>query len=274
MFMFLMVVISCLCLLVSDYLVWWSVFVVSTMIFIFLMSGYLSVGSLMCYYLIQEICGYFFLVLGGFMSFFVLMLKSGSAPLHFWIFSVVSFLRGWGLVWFLTVQKLPYFFVMMNFLISSSFYFLFLGMLFCYFQIFFLRFWSSMVLVVSTESFNWLLLLSMFVGGGVLFMVFIYYLVMVFIIGFFYGEDLNFMSWEMIMVFFNVPFCISFLLKILTLVFSVQLNYCVLVLLLFMPLVSLGIIFWFFYIMFCGANFNLKSNLVFFLFPVMILVFF
>nr|QDF64302.1 NADH dehydrogenase subunit 2 [Physaloptera rara] len=271
--MFFMVLISWLCFLVSDYVIWWSVFVVSTVIFVFLMSGAMAGSSLIQYYLIQEVCGYFFLILGGSLSLFVLMMKSGSAPLHFWIFSIVSFLRGSSLVWFLTVQKLPYFFVMLVFLGGVFFYFLFSGMLVCYLQFFFLRFWNNMVLVASTESFNWLLMLGCLVSSGVFFLSLVYYFVMLFIIGFSYGGD-SFMNWEMLLIFFNTPFCVTFLLKVMVLVFFVQFNFFVLLLLLFMPLISLGIVFWFMYNMFVGVNLGAKSVLGFFLFPLMVLVFF
>ena len=231
-------------------------------------------GSVVQYYLIQEICGYFFLLLGGYLSFFILMLKCGAAPLHFWIFSVVGALRGFVLVWFLTVQKLPYFFVMVGFCSGLFFYFLFMGAVFCYFQFFFLRYWSNMVLVVSTESFNWLLLLSVFVSRRVFFLSFIYYLVILLIIGFSSGVKNNYLGWEMVIIFFNVPFCVTFLLKILVLVFSLGFNYFFLVFLFFMPLISLGVTFWFMYLMFSDLNLGLKGFMGFFLFPFMLLGFF
>lgn len=244
---------------------------VCTIIFVFLIKSDIFYRNLLQYYLIQEICGYFFLVLGR-LRFFILMLKSGAAPFHFWIFNVMGVARGWSLLWFLTVQKLPYFLVMIIFISFIRIYLLVLGIVICYLQLFFFRFWGKMILVISTESFNWLLLLSAVVFTRGVLLAFIYYIVMFFIIRFCENELRNFINWEMLLVFFNMPFCVTFLLKIIVLVIYEMFNYVFLIILVLIPFVSLGIVFWFVCII--NVDLNFKKRFIFFLFPLMVLGFF
>nr|YP_004935012.1 NADH dehydrogenase subunit 2 [Wuchereria bancrofti]ADN43960.1 NADH dehydrogenase subunit 2 [Wuchereria bancrofti]BAV82914.1 NADH dehydrogenase subunit 2 [Wuchereria bancrofti] len=245
---------------VLDYIIWWSVFVICTFVFIFLTLSNSSFSCLINYYIIQEVCGYYFLVFDSWkFQFFFLMLKSGSAPFHFWLFSVLSDLKGWSVMWFLTLQKLPYFVVLLNFCSDFFFLFLFFGMFFCYFQFFLLRGFLDMVVVGSTESFNWLLLLGMFSCNEVFILFFFYYFVMFLVVSYVYNRDVNFVSLEMLMVFFNVPLSLTFFLKVLLLFGTFNfVGFFYFFLLLAMCLMSLGVSYLFFYISMVGFNFGFK----------------
>nr|QRZ60660.1 NADH dehydrogenase subunit 2 [Spirocerca lupi] len=275
---FLLLFLSFINLCVLDYIIWWSVFVVCTFVFVFFLKEGVFFGSLVNYYLIQEICGYYFLVFNNWkLQFLLLMLKSGSAPFHFWLFSVLSDIKKWFLVWFLTFQKLPYFVVLVSFCSDFFFLFLFLGMIFCYFQFFLLRSFLDMVVIVSTESFNWLLFLGIFSLGEVFFFVFFYYFVMFFIISYVCGKDFTFFGWELVFIFFNVPLSVTFFLKIMVLFGTgVYFGFFYLFLLLLMVMMSLGVGFWFFYISMTGYNFGVKYYDYFFflLWPFMLFVYF
>nr|ADN52149.1 NADH dehydrogenase subunit 2 [Loa loa] len=256
---FLLLFLSFLNFCVLDCVVWWSVFVVCTFVFIFLSKGS-SFSCLVNYYVIQEVCGYYFLVFDNWkLQFFLLMLKSGSAPFHFWLFSVLSGMKSWFILWFLTLQKLPYFFVLVNFCSDFFFLFLFFGIIFCYFQFFFLRGYVDMLVVGSTESFNWLLLLGMFSFNEVYLLFFFYYFVMVVVISYIYNNNLNFFSLEMLMVFFNVPMSITFFLKVLLFFGSFEfVGYYYFFILIVMPLMSLGVSYLFFLVSMLSYNYGLK----------------
>nr|YP_004935157.1 NADH dehydrogenase subunit 2 [Acanthocheilonema viteae]ADN52137.1 NADH dehydrogenase subunit 2 [Acanthocheilonema viteae] len=264
---------------VLDYIVWWSVFVICTFVFIFLVSSCAGMsGSLVNYYVIQEICGYYFLVFDSWkLQFFFLMLKSGSAPFHFWIFSVLGSMEKWFVLWFLTLQKLPYFVVLVNFCSDIFFFFLVFGMFICYFHFFLLRSYRDMLVVGSTESFNWLLLLGMFSFNEVYVLFFFYYFVMFFVISYIYVFGCSFYGVEMLMVFFNVPMSVTFFLKVLLLFGSglyVGVYYFFLLLLMTIMALSFGYVFFLFSM--SSYNYGLKyyDYIVYVLFCISVLSYF
>nr|BAV82781.1 NADH dehydrogenase subunit 2 [Onchocerca flexuosa] len=259
---FLLLFLSFVNFCVIDCVVWWSVFVICTFVFIFYVGGSSMgfSGCLINYYVIQEVCGYYFLVFDNWkLQFLLLMLKSGSSPFHFWLFSVLGNLNKWFILWFLTLQKLPYFVVLVNFCGDFFFLFLFFGMIFCYFQFFLLRNYCDLLVVGSTESFNWLLLLSIFSFNEVFVLFFFYYFVMFFVISYVYNGFLNFLSLEMLMVFFNVPLSITFFLKVFLLFGTGYfVGFYYFFLLLVMPLMSLGVGYLFFLVSMMSYNYGLK----------------
>nr|BAV82815.1 NADH dehydrogenase subunit 2 [Onchocerca volvulus] len=258
---FLLLFLSFINFCVVDYIVWWSIFVICTFVFVFFVGGELGFSScLVNYYVIQEVCGYYFLVFDGWkLQFLLLMLKSGSSPFHFWLFSVLGGLNKWFVLWFLTLQKLPYFVVLVNFCGDFFFLFLFFGMIFCYFQFFLLRSYRDLLVVGSAESFNWLLLLGIFSFNEVFVLFFFYYFVMFFVISYVYGGFLDFLSLEMLMFFFNVPLSITFFLKVIVLFgSSFFVGFYYLFLLLFMPLMSLGVGYLFFLVSMMSFNCGFK----------------
>nr|WGC93704.1 NADH dehydrogenase subunit 2 [Mansonella sp.] len=254
---FLLLFFSFINFCVVDCIVWWSIFVVCTFVFIFFVKNVNSF-CLINYYIIQEVSGYYFLLFDNWvLQFMVLMLKSGSAPFHFWLFSVLSDLNKWYFLWFLVFQKIPYFFVLVNFCSDFFFFLLFMGMIVCYLQFFYFRNFGDMVIVSSTESFNWLLLIGMFSFNEVFVFFFFYYFTMMLIISYLYCWGFNFFSVEMLMVFFNVPMSITFFLKILVLFYG-SVGYYYYLLLLFMPLMSIGLGYFFFLICMMSFNYGLK----------------
>nr|YP_008145657.1 NADH dehydrogenase subunit 2 [Ascaridia galli]AGI96010.1 NADH dehydrogenase subunit 2 [Ascaridia galli] len=235
-----------LCLCSSNFFVWWSVFVLMTMVFLLIMKLMGNVSGVINYFVIQESLGLFFLVFSGsFLQFLVVMMKIGVSPLHFWIFSVTNGLVGWGLLWFLTFQKLPFFFVLVVLIDLNFFLLIFLGIVLCYLQIFVVKSYKNLFILSSTESFNWVLLLSFVSLLSVLYLFIYYFVIMILLIMCYYQKDFFDVSWETIMIFMNVPFGVSFFIKIFSLG-SLLLGYSffLLFLLFFMFLSTLSISFW------------------------------
>lgn len=247
---------------VMDYFVWWRVFVVCTFVFVFLSGSFCSRGGVVSYYLVQEVCGYYFLVFDSWkVQFFFLMLKSGSAPFHFWIFRVLGRLDKWFVLWFLTLQKLPYFVVLVIFCSDFFFYFVFFGLIFCYFQVFLFRNFMDVLVVSSTESFNWLLLLGVFSFNEIFVFFFFYYFVVFLVLSYFFVSGyFGFFSVEMLLLLFNVPLRVTFFLKILLFFSSggVYVGFCYLFLLFFLLLMSVSLVYFFFFFSMLFCVYGLK----------------
>nr|YP_004927918.1 NADH dehydrogenase subunit 2 [Heliconema longissimum]ACV96724.1 NADH dehydrogenase subunit 2 [Heliconema longissimum] len=205
--------------ILMDYFIWWSIFVISTFLFVIYFKAFISIFPIISYYLIQELCGYFFLILSNFnIQFFLLLMKAGVAPFHFWIFSVTSRLVSWLLMWFFWFTKNTYFPVIFNFWWFSIFLMIILGLGIWYLNNLINRDFNNMMIIFSTESFNWLLLFSMFSFGSVYLFFIFYYFFMFFLIPFF-SYFYKCMSWELILLFFNIPVGLTFFLKIMVLFF-------------------------------------------------------
>nr|WAP90819.1 NADH dehydrogenase subunit 2 [Neofoleyellides sp. XM-2022] len=260
---FFILFLSFLSMCLVDYVLWWSIFVVSTFVFIFFLKNECYYGSLVSYYIVQEVSGYYFLVFSSWkFQFVIIMIKAGVAPFYFWLFGVVESLSKWYLMWFLTFQKLPYFFVMVNFYCNYFFYFLLFGVFVCYLHFFLLRGFLDMLVVFSVESFSWLLMLCFF-SGDFFFYVFFYYFIMIVSLPYVYKYYFSGLSLELVLIFFNIPLSVTFLLKLLLMGEVYIVGYYYFYLLFFMVLISMGISFWFFYVSMIN-NIGVKFNDYFF----------
>nr|YP_009642621.1 NADH dehydrogenase subunit 2 [Heterakis dispar]QCI56228.1 NADH dehydrogenase subunit 2 [Heterakis dispar] len=248
MFLMMLVVLflSLLSFTSSNFFVWWSIFVLMTMVFLFVMKLAGGSAGIVNYFVVQESLGLFFLVFSGsILQFLFVMMKIGVAPLHFWIFSVTNGLGNWSLMWFLTFQKLPFFSVLIL-LSGLEFVFLILfGVFLCYAQIFVTKSYKNLFVLSSTESFNWILLLSFVSLLSVLYLFLYYFVVMVLLIVCFYQKEIFDVNWETILIFMNIPFGVSFFIKIFSLGSLLWgYNLFLLFLLFVMFLATLSIGFW------------------------------
>lgn len=189
-----------------------------TVVFVCLSKGVGSYRSILNYFVIQESLGLFFLVFNFLLlQFFIVMMKVGVAPFHFWVFSVTSSLCDWLLMWFLTFQKLPFLPVLVQvFSFGAVFLFLF-GILFCYLQLFLLKRYKNMMIISSTESFSWVVLSCFLSVVNVVYLFFYYMVLIMLLMPSFNLKDYGFINWETILVFLNIPFRVSFFIKIFVL---------------------------------------------------------
>nr|YP_010487907.1 NADH dehydrogenase subunit 2 [Strongyloides vituli]UWI71775.1 NADH dehydrogenase subunit 2 [Strongyloides vituli] len=231
-------------LFTSNVVVWWVVFLLMTLGFIFINQG--SRTSMINYFIVQEVLGFCFLLISfSSIQFVILLMKAGVAPFHFWVFSVTNNISGFGVMWFLTLQKLP-FVPVVQYLLSSIFiYVLVFGILFCYFQLFFIKSYKNMMVLSSTESFNWLMLIMAFsLFSGLLFSV-VYVVFFFFLLDFSSSKSFDHYNWETVLVFLNIPFSITFFIKFFSLVSVFNYSSFLILLVLFsmfLSMISLG--FW------------------------------
>lgn len=238
---------SLLVLVVNNVVLWWSVFLSMTLVFVMLNKVTKSYSSLFNYFIIQERLGLLFLIFSfGWFQLLIVMFKVGIAPFHFWIFSVTNRVLGFNLMWFLTFQKLPFLVVLLQMVVNGVVYLLVLGLLMCFFQMLLMKGYKNLLVLSSTESFNWIIL-GVLVSILNVFVIFIYYFVlMVFIIPKFEGFiNMDFVGWETALVFMNLPFSVNFFVKIfsLTEILKVE-GFSVLLLLFIMFFSVLSLRFW------------------------------
>lgn len=204
---------------------------------------------------------------------FILLIKVGVSPFHFWIFRVFSSSENFILIWFLTFQKLP-FLPVLFFMFSYSYFLLFfVGILFCYYQLFSINNYKFIIALSSTESFNWLLL-GIFIGlYGFFFFCFYYFLNICFLINYQnFGVSFNFYL-EISLVFLNIPLSFSFFLKIFMLsLVSFLSSFFILFILICILLSSLRFINWLTY--YSVSNEKIFSDQLSFYFMIFYFLFF
>nr|ATN41094.1 NADH dehydrogenase subunit 2 [Caenorhabditis japonica] len=264
-----------LSVLTSNVIVWWSIFLLMTVVFTLLNKSNKSYTSIFNYFVIQESLGLLFLVFSsGLFQFFIILLKIGVAPLHFWIFSVTNNIFNYSLMWFLTFQKLPFLTILLQIFWLGSVYIFLVGLLICYVQIFVMKSYKNLLIVSSTESFNWIVLGVFFSMFNTLYLFLYYFILMVILISkFSKTNNFNFVNWETALVFLNVPFSVTFFVKIFSLseIFKLE-SFFTLFLLFSMFLSVLAFSFWL-------INLSMKNNedystnnkaIYFLIFPLMV----
>nr|YP_010271191.1 NADH dehydrogenase subunit 2 [Cylicocyclus elongatus]UKB87203.1 NADH dehydrogenase subunit 2 [Cylicocyclus elongatus] len=250
MFMFLMmfvVFLSLLSLITNNILVWWSIFLLMTLVFVMLNKQTNSFSSLFNYFVMQESLGLLFLMFSfGYLQLLIVMFKIGMAPFHFWIFSVTNGVFGFNLMWFLTFQKLPFLLIFLQMMVAKLIFFLMVGLFLCLFQMLLVKTYKNLLILSSTESFNWITMGFVMSFFNVLFIFLYYFLLMLMVIPKFEMMNIsNLVGWETMLVFMNLPFSVNFFVKIFSLSEILKVQGVGILLLLFMMFFSaLSLSFW------------------------------
>nr|YP_009310875.1 NADH dehydrogenase subunit 2 [Triodontophorus serratus]AOT98909.1 NADH dehydrogenase subunit 2 [Triodontophorus serratus] len=245
--MMLVVFLSLLSLITNNMLVWWSVFLLMTLVFFMLNKKTNSFSSLFNYFVMQESLGLLFLMFSySYFQLLIVMFKIGMAPFHFWIFSVTNGVVGFNLMWFLTFQKLPFLLIFLQMMIFKLVFVLMLGLFFCLFQMLLMKTYKNLLILSSTESFNWITLGFLVSFFNVMFIFVYYFVLMMFVISKFEMMNVNnLIGWETMLVFMNLPFSVNFFVKIFSLSEILKMQGVGILLLLFMMFFSaLSLSFW------------------------------
>lgn len=236
-------------------LIWWSIFLLITILFTLLNKSNKSYSRIFNYFIIQERLGLLFLIFSsGVLQFFIILIKIGVAPLHFWIFNVTNNVFNFRLIWFLTFQKLPFLLILLQIFWLNRIYLLILGLFICYFQIFSIKNYKNLIIISSTESFNWIILGLLFSFFNSFYLFLYYFLLIIILINKFRKNNTNFINWETSLIFLNIPFRVSFFVKIFSLreIFKLE-RFFVLVLLFVIFLSVLSFSYWL-------INLSIKNN--------------
>lgn len=246
---------SFISLISNNIVVYWRLFLIITLLFVILnkeKGGYISNFN---YFIIQEVLGLIFLLFSrSFIVFFVILIKIGVAPLHFWIFSITNNIRNLRLIWFLVFQKVPAFFILIqNF--YNYIYLLLFGLLLCYLQLYLMKGQKNIIIISSTESFNWIIIGFIFTFFSPIFLFVYYSLLMLFILP--KVTEIQHLDFNIttILVFLNTPFSVVFFVKVFSLVeILINENYLLVLLLIFAIRLSIYRIgYWL-------VNYSLKDN--------------
>lgn len=275
--MFLIFLFFILNIYINNVLFWWTVFLLITLIFLFINKKRFYFRSSVNYFVIQEFLGLLFLISYFFIiQFFILIIKVGVSPFHFWVFSVSNILNSFILMWFLTFQKLPFLPVIILLFVFYFLLFFLLGLIFCYLQIFLLKNFKSIFVVSSTESFNWILILLFL--GFINFLVFslYYFFNMVFLILYLYRSSFRFLSLDVSLIFLNIPFGALFFIKIFSLnVVFIIIDFFILIILFLIFLSSISLAYWLVNYRLSSQNFkyNIKNFYYFIVYYLAIFIF-
>lgn len=245
--MVFVVFLSLLRLITNNILVWWRIFLLITLVFVILNKQTNSFRRLFNYFVIQERLGLLFLIFSfSYLQLLIVMFKIGMAPFHFWIFRVTNGVFNFNLMWFLTFQKLPFLLIFLQIMVAKLIFFLMVGLFFCLFQMLLVKTYKNLLILSSTESFNWITLGFVMSFFNVLF-IFLYYFVLILIVipKFEIINVRNLIGWETILVFINLPFSVNFFVKIFSLSEILKVQGVGILLLLFMMFFSaLSLRFW------------------------------
>nr|YP_011013866.1 NADH dehydrogenase subunit 2 [Cylicocyclus ultrajectinus]WPY71320.1 NADH dehydrogenase subunit 2 [Cylicocyclus ultrajectinus] len=248
LFMMMFVVfLSLLSLITNNIVIWWSIFLLMTLVFVMLNKQTTSFSSLFNYFIMQETLGLLFLVFSfGYLQLLMVMIKIGMAPFHFWIFSVTNGVYGFNLMWFLTFQKLPFLLIFLQMMVAKLVLFLMVGLFMCLFQMLLAKTYKNLLVLSSTESFNWITLGFVMSFINVLFLFVYYFILMLTVIPKFEILNVsNTVNWETMLVFMNLPFSVNFFVKIFSLSEILKSQGVGVLLLLFMMFFSvLSLSFW------------------------------
>lgn len=232
--------------LTQNILVWWRVFIIITLSFVFLHKVQGDFSNSLNYFIIQEFLGFLFLIcLGLTIQLLIFFIKVGVSPLHFWIFSVLRNVENYLLIWFLTVQKLPFLPVILYLIKFIFFFLIILGILFCYFHLFIMKNYKFILTLSSTESFNWIVI-GLIIGIWGFFFIRIYYFINIILLINYqvFGQVINYYL-EFRLVFINIPLSFAFFLKIFIMSLGVIIiNFIALFLITIIILSSLSFIGW------------------------------
>nr|YP_003434464.1 NADH dehydrogenase subunit 2 [Mecistocirrus digitatus]ACX85089.1 NADH dehydrogenase subunit 2 [Mecistocirrus digitatus] len=247
MFCIMVIFLSILSMMINNMIVWWSIFLLMTLLFILMNKLTMSYSSLYNYFILQESLGLLFLLLTvNYVQLMILLMKIGVAPMHFWIFSITNGLSLMNLMWFLTLQKLPFLLILLQIMLNYVFFLLIFGLFVCMMQMLMMKSYKNLMVLSSTESFNWILMSFIFSFINVVFVFMYYFFLMLYLINKFNDEDKKkYLSWETVLVFMNLPFSVNFFVKIIGLSEVLKNFNLVMLILLFMMFMSmLSLSFW------------------------------
>jgi len=232
-----------------------------------------SYRSILNYFIIQETLGLLFLILtSGIYQFFIVLFKIGVAPFHFWLFNVTNGILNYSLIWFLTFQKLPFLLILLQLFYFGSYLFLIIGLLFCYFQLFSIKNYKNIIIISSTESFSWIVLGLIISFFNSMFLFLYYFVFILILISKFNLMNYNLVNWETSLVFLNIPYSVSFFVKIFSIGEITKNRGLMIILLLFLMFLSvISFSYWFINLRIKNELFNINNKI---LFPFLSLIFF
>nr|QJQ35665.1 NADH dehydrogenase subunit 2 [Acrobeloides varius] len=149
-------------LIINNFIIWWCIFIIFTMVGLLkLKLNSSSINSIFYYFLIQEMLGLLFMMnFSSFFQLFIFFMKGGFAPFHFWMVKVLHISSWFSFSWMLTIQKMPYYFIVMMFWNWSWFLWVLMGSLVPLLQSLLVKsVWYQIFLLLTSSGNNMLMLI-------------------------------------------------------------------------------------------------------------------
>lgn len=195
----------------------WGLLIITTICGIFKLSvNGVSKSLIIFYFIVQELLGsLFILIYINHIIVYLLLLKSGVAPFHFWLSKILIGCFGYSFIWILTIQKLPYFFIIIILYSYISLFLIVFGLIFPLLQCLFIKEIHIIIFLLLTSRRNGLLLfgcLNFLIG----FLFFIIYILIIYIFfGMNYKSGLIFISIELFFLLIGFPGRLPFFIKVI-----------------------------------------------------------
>lgn len=149
-------------LIINNFIIWWCIFIIFTIVGLLkLKLNSASINSIFYYFLIQEMLGLLFMInFSSSFQLFIFFMKGGFAPFHFWIVKVLHISSWFRFSWILTIQKIPYYFIVIIFWNWSWFLWVLIGSLVPLLQSLLVKsVWYQIFLLLTSRGNNMLILI-------------------------------------------------------------------------------------------------------------------
>jgi hypothetical protein len=208
----------CFLILITNIIFLWRILFIFSLFFIIIRKiFFISINLLINYIIFQEFLGFIFLLnITHWIQLIVIFIKRGTAPLHFWMFFIINYLKRFLIIWIFLINKLIYYCIYL-YIICNWVYLLLLGILFVYIQIIKHTHFKILFMYSSLESFNWILIGLIFSIIRFLIFYIFYLMTYLIIINLFFSNF--FYLFDTIFIFIALPFRFRFILKIIFIYF-------------------------------------------------------
>jgi len=217
---------STMTLLSRNLLLWWSVLILTTLIFLAAVKTNLESYSIVKYFMIQEAAS---LTIGVLILFslpviivrVIIIIKLALAPFHFWVIRALHSLQGWPFSWVVTFQKLPGILILTQIMDIKGFVILVMGRVLCSLQIITAVKPKTIILLSTTVTSSWVIM-TMFDNIFNLIFLGVYFVGVSLLLNESLSEQQMGVEYIIILVLLRFPLTLMFMFKVGILIMSVK----------------------------------------------------
>lgn len=218
LFLFVFLV-SLITLLSNNLLLWWSILILLTLMFLTRIKGSGESYRVVKYFIVQEIArltmGVMILLsMSVLIINVIIIIKIAIAPFHFWIVNTLHSLQSWAFAWVLTFQKLPGAIILTQIIDNITYLLLLFGRVLCSLQMIITSKPKSVILFSTTVTTSWVMLTSFDCFINLLFLL-IYFFSVSLLINERSREQNVEVRYLIVLILIRFPLTLMFILKVL-----------------------------------------------------------
>jgi len=153
----------------------------------------------------------------------IIIIKIAIAPFHFWILNTLQALQGWAFRWVITFQKLPGMLILVQILDTLSYLLLIGGRILCSIQIINAVKPKSVILLSTTVTSRWVILIKADVILNLLFLIAYFFSVAMLLNERAREQNIN-IECVFVLVLMSFPLTLMFMIKVRLLLLLLKLN--------------------------------------------------